>query len=354
MKSASKMNQTTMETESTLQLLKNYIEKIDSEDFLRDHDARFDGLRKQVDTKAAGLHPPLNVISKRIYKIADHTFFCIGLYDYKFCLLAKSIVHALETGNPLSLANNTRSLLEQVAVLSHCVSAINSMLDNLANQGTIEKIDKIITKAEATLNRTYSGQGGNKATSKETEAIHVNTAIASLGKEVAGAENLYDYLCEFVHPNFGNNLLVSSGSIGEGKIEKKANDSKVIQDISNASQLLFSYIISNNIRHPTVTWRTYHLVELCLQKGAKITNVFSAKSPTPIGDGKSKETAYHFKNARTSQEAMELSYEFLAKNGHSIDPTSRVNGGISDGYIYDVWETACGKIWFKIPIYQGI
>lgn len=340
--------------ESTKEILLKYIEKIEAEEFLRNHDERFEGLRKQVEAKSEKLAPPLNVISKRLFKIADHTFFMIGLYEYKFYLLAKSIVHAIETENPLSLANNTRSLLEQVAVLSHLTTALRAMLDNLTDQGKLENINRIISKAESALTRTYSGKGKSQGTDKESEAIHVHTAMESLGKEIQGAEDLYNYLCEFVHPNFGNNLLISSGELGKGKIERKSNDSKAVRDITSASHLLISFIASNNISYPAITWKTHHLVELCFQKGAKITNVFSTKKPTPTGDGKSKETAYHFKNARTHQEAMNLSYEFLMQNGLLTEGAKREIGGIDDGFVFDVWKTRIGKIWFKIPFYRGI
>ena len=51
---------------------------------------------------------------------------------------------------------------------------------------------------------------------------------------------------------------------------------------------------------------------------------------------------------------MKLSYEFLITNGHSVEPSKRTNGGIVDDYVYDIWNTTSGEIWFKIPFYKGI
>ena len=209
------------EIEVTIELLNNYILELQKNEFLRDHDERFSDLRKVVKNKAKNLNKPLNVVSERLYNIADGFFFIAEIFRYKFYLLAKSIIHAIETENPLSLANNTRSLLEQVAVVMYCTSSVVKMLDDLKNQGSIKKIDAILNKAEVILHRTYSGQGSKIDESKENEAIHVNTAIKSLSKELSDALDVYNYLCEFVHPNYGNNLLVSSGKLGEGKIKTK-------------------------------------------------------------------------------------------------------------------------------------
>ncbi|MUK28395.1 hypothetical protein [Aliivibrio fischeri] len=340
--------------ENTLITLREFVSEIEENDFLRNHDDLFGGLRKQVEKKSMKLKPPLNVVSKRLYYIADNTFYCIELFNYKFSLLAQGIIHAIETENPLSLANNTRSLLEQLAVFIYLVNHVSTMLEDLKDQGSIEKIDKIISKSEKVINRVYSGEGKNKAKSKDDEAIHVNDAIKELSKKVLDASETYDYLCEFVHPNYGSNVLVSSGELGKGQIEKKGLNSRNIQSIIMCSSSIFEFLSTRKIFHPVITWNVNHLVELCFQKGAKITNVFAEKKPVASGDGKTKETALHFKKARTSQEAMKLQYKYLEEIGCSINPSKRQNGGIKDGYVFDLWNTHLGEIWFKTPMYQGL
>lgn len=340
--------------EITLSALKEFVSDVEENEFLRDHDERFSGLRKQVKQKSSKLNPPLNAISKRLYDIADNTFYCIELFNYKFYLLAKAIIHAIETENPLSLANNTRSLLEQLAVFVFLVNHVSKMLDQLKGQGSLEKINKIIAKTEAILKRVYSGEGKKSAGSKEGEAIHVNTAMDELTKEIGDAQTAYDYLCEFVHPNFGSNFLISSGELGRGKIEAKDVGSEVISNIVNCGYSMFLFLNTKKILHPAVTWNVSHLVELCFLKGAKITNVFSEKEPLPIGDGRAKETAFYFKKARTSQEAIKLQYQYLESIGYNINLADRVNGGVKDGYVFDEWNTHLGIIWFKTPIYSGV
>ncbi len=340
--------------ENTLLLLNEFVSDTEKNDFFRDHDERFSGLREQVEKKASKLNPPLNVISKRLYSIADNTFFCIELFNYKFYLLAKAIIHSIETENPLSLANNTRSLLEQLAVFIFLINHVNQMLELLKNQGTLERINKIIAKPESILKRAYSGSGKNNSKSKDDEAIHVNAAIKELTKEIIDAQDAYDYLCEFVHPNYGSNFLVSSGELGKGKIETKGVSSKTVQSIVDCSYSIFLFLNTKKIFNPIVTWSVNNLVELCFLKGAKITNVFSEKEPLPYGDGKTKETAFYFKKARTSQEAVKLQYKYLESLGYKVNLADRVNGGIEGESIFDKWSTNIGVFWFKTPFVAGL
>jgi hypothetical protein len=259
-----------------------YISKSENNDFLRDHDSRFEGLRETVKNKSEKLKAPLNVITPRLYYIADHSFYCIQLFEYKYYLLAKGILNGLSENNPLSLANNCRSLLEQVATLSYCMQAVEEMLERLKDQGSLEKVNQIISKAENALQRTYAGQGKRDPSKPGPEAIHVNSAIKILEEKVGDAISSYDYLCEFVHPNYGNNFLISVGEIGKGKINTRGNSDETIIKIASIGLRLLEFSSQvNGLLYPTLTWRTHHLVELCLRKGAKITNIFSTKNRLP-------------------------------------------------------------------------
>jgi hypothetical protein len=336
-----------------------YIVKAEENDFLRDHDSRFEGLRATVKSKSTKINAPLNVMTPRLYYVADHSFYCMQLFEYKYYLLAKGMLSALRENNPLSLANNCRSLLEQIATLAYCMRAVKEMLESLKDQGSFEKINKIILKAEVVLQRTYAGQGKKNLSKPEVEAIHVSSSIKALDEELEGSIASYDYLSEFVHPNYGNNLLISSGEIGKGKIGSRSSSDKVILEIASIGIRLLEFCSqANGFFYPSLTWRAHHLVELCLRKGAKITNVFSIKRSLPEGDGRAKETAFFFKNARTSQEAQNLSYRYLFDNGYHLDAGGRVNGGVETEngriYVYDKWRTKDGELWFKIPSYSGI
>lgn len=335
-----------------LETLKQYIADIESNEILREHEERFYDLRIQIDKKAGRLKAPLNVVSKRLFKTADDAVYCTELFNYKFYLLAKGIINAIEDENPLSLANNTRSLLEQLAVFTYLMNNISQMLTNLKDQCSLEKIDKIVSKCEITIKRVYFGEGKKGINSNRDKAIHVNTAMAELSKEIIDADDMYGYLCEFVHPNYGNNLLISSGKLGQGKINRQSNNSTNVNDLIMHCHTIFTFLNEKKIALPLLALRISHIVELCFVKGAKITNIFSEKKPIASGDGKTKETAFYFEKARTSPEALKLQYRYLESIGHIIKPMDRRNGGIKDGYVYDVWNTKLGIIWFKTPVIE--
>ena len=303
----------------------------------------------EIDKKAAMLKAPLNVVSKRLFKIADDTAYSIELFNYKFYLLAKGVISAIEDENPLSLANNTRSLLEQLAVFTYLMNNISQMLTNLKDQGSVEKIGKILSKCETAIKRVYFGEGKKGINSNNDKAIHVNSAISELSKEITDVHDVYDYLCEFVHPNYGSNLLISSGELGKGKINKQSNSSKNVKNLIVYCYAIFTFLNTKKIAHPVLALSINNLVELCFVKEAKITNIFSEKQPITSGDGKTQETAFYFEKARTIHESMKLQYKYLQSTGYTINPMDRRNGGIKDGYVYDVWNTTSGVIWFKTP-----
>ncbi|OBU15005.1 hypothetical protein AYY20_20590 [Photobacterium aquimaris] len=305
-----------------------------------------------VKDKSKKLTVPLNVLSVRVYNIAEHTAFCMGLYNYKFYLLAKSVIAAINDNNPLSLANNTRSLVEQIAAITYLIESIEKMMSNLKDQGQLKKIDEILNKAEKNINRVYFGQGKGQSNGTDYKAVHINDSLGSLQKEIPDIHDLYSVLCEYVHPNFGNNKLVSSGQLGKGKFESIDINSESVIEILECSALVFDFLDQKRVYHPAVSARIYNFVEYFFVKGAKITNVFSQNNSKPTGDGKSQKTALFFKKARNAGEAIQLSYLYFS--GNNIEIYGRQNEGIEKGYIYDTYNTSNGVFWVKVPMYQSV
>lgn len=101
-----------------------------------------------------------------------------------------------------------------------------------------------------------------------------------------------------------------------------------------------------HIVKPIINLQDY--VNRSLTPGAKVSNVFSRKAAKPEGDGKTKETAFFFPKARTSGETIDMIYRYLRDSGIEETGTMATDYG-KDGYLYDVFETTHGKIWFKTP-----
>lgn len=344
-------------TEKAENLLKSFIEDIENNDSLRDHDKRFGAQSKRLKLEFKKITPPLNVISERLYTISKNTFYLIELFDYKIYLLAKGILNSIETSNPLTLANNTRAIIEQMAVYHYCIYSIGDMLESLKDQGVLVKISEIMGKCEKILQRTYAGQGKSYA-EDGAKAIHVNEAIKSLSTEIKDALEVYDYLCEFVHPNYGSNILVSSGDLGNGIIAARRLEDKNVENMLNIICSVLEHLNVKKIINPTVTWQLEHYVELCMMRKATLGGIFAVKKAIPIGDGKSIKDAYFFKNARTSQEGMQLMYQYLSDIGYKINPQDRQQvidiESLSLGYHIDLWDTPLGKMYFKTKRYVGV
>jgi hypothetical protein len=46
-------------------------------------------------------------------------------------------------------------------------------------------------------------------------------------------------------------------------------------------------------------------------------------------------------------------YQYLENIGYKVNLTDKQNGGVENGYAFDIWKTDVGTIWFKTPFFQG-
>lgn len=209
-------------------------------------------------------------------------------------------------------------------------------------------IHQAMDRAETFLHRAYYGKSRKIASEEDEQAIHVNDYLKALKKEVSDIEDVYDFLCEYVHPNYGSNILVSTGRLASGRLNPPEEFHRETLDrLQRYCFLCMLFLRGRGIEHGAIFIKLQNLFELCFARGAKVNNVFSIKVPKPDGDGKSRETAFFFPKARTAYEAISLCYEFLAKEGYKV--LGRHNGGLGAGVIYDVYQTDKGTIWFKVP-----
>ncbi len=66
------------------------------------------------------------------------------------------------------------------------------------------------------------------------------------------------------------------------------------------------------------------------------------------GSGNSKENAIYFNNASTFIDHIEMEREYIKQKNIKIT-NLRSFGEVTDKYLYDVYETSKGNIWFKVP-----
>jgi hypothetical protein len=82
---------------------------------------------------------------------------------------------------------------------------------------------------------------------------------------------------------------------------------------------------------------------------AKVSNVFSPKNIKPTGDGKTKETALFFPNARDHIEIYDLLYKFMKVR--RIEVGDRVLHGIDGNFLFETFDSSIGVMWHKVEIH---
>ncbi|HWT83242.1 MAG TPA: hypothetical protein VN648_31040 [Candidatus Methylomirabilis sp.] len=73
--------------------------------------------------------------------------------------------------------------------------------------------------------------------------------------------------------------------------------------------------------------------------------------PLPLkysGNGKTKDSAIYFVNARTYGEHLQMQDRFLEEKNIKVLGARR-GGGLEAGHIYDVYPTSNGELWFRVP-----
>lgn len=66
------------------------------------------------------------------------------------------------------------------------------------------------------------------------------------------------------------------------------------------------------------------------------------------GNGNSKENAIYFTNAMTFSDYIEMQQEYMKQNNLKVNGV-KSSGSVKDEYIYDIYETENGSVWFKVP-----
>lgn len=204
--------------DDAMRLLREYREHRERFRFLDDFENAMSAMQDSVSKGLELTREPLKTIAQRLFNLSKNGFFLIQVCECKINYLAEALLHAIECRNPVSLANNTRALIEHVAALVFVMQSLERLKDSLDGQGSEKKINEAIAKAEAILKRAYYGKSP-KGKDKAEAAPHIESeCLPALEKHVPDIREVYDFLCEYVHPNYGSNLLVSTGQLGKGRL----------------------------------------------------------------------------------------------------------------------------------------
>lgn len=254
---------------------------------------------------------------------------------------------SISSKNSIALAQGSRALLEHACVLELIANEIEKFKKGLDGLNEFSKIKNVFNKADSFIYRCYFGRSSKVEPDKARQAIHINDGLKLLKERLVDIDKDYDYLCEFVHPNHGSNLLVSASAM-----EKYLNSTD------------FNFDRDEIFRMVEIVTKTLNFLEECeffihsmiaklgsignrfATKGTKLTNVFSVRKPEIKGDGKTKKTALFVVNGRGALEEIEFIYAYFEKKSYQV--YGRVVADISDGFIYDLYETNKGKLWVRV------
>jgi hypothetical protein len=337
-------------TAGVIKLLQQYRERREEFHRFDEYDAVMDTLRATTAAKIDKINEPLKSVATRLFTVTDKGFFLLAVCEWKIDAIADALIQTISANNSIALANNTRALIEHLGAFVAVAKELDSLALALKGQNTAQGINHLLDKTERFLHRGYYGKSPKVTKDKNEQALHVESdCLAALKEEITDIYEVYDFLCEYVHPNYGSNALVSTGVLGAGRLNPPADFHRdTINRLLRYCALAMIFLKERGIVFAGVILRLQGLLDLCFVSQATIGNVFAKKAAKPRGDGTSKETAYFFPNARTKLEAMQLCYDFLANQGLQIQ--NRHIGTIDGTSIYDVFVTDDGSIWFKLPL----
>lgn len=205
-------------TEALSLLLNDFRRRQEAFSFLSNYDEAMARLREKYRLRIESIDSHLKLIAKDLFDIADQSFFLFQVIEWKIDYLAEGLLQAIESKNPLSLANNARGLVEHIASLAGVGSQIDRLENSLRGQQSEKAIKEVIGRAKDYLQRAYYGRSPTASEKQEPKSIHINDSLKVFSKEVKNIQEIYDFLCEYVHPNYGSNLLVSTGTLASGRL----------------------------------------------------------------------------------------------------------------------------------------
>lgn len=299
----------------------------------------FDALMKSLNEKVrlASSSGESGQAAKLLLNMAQDHFHLLLVGQYKVTEIGRGIVAALLAGNDSVFFNLARAFVEHTAAIAYQLTTLEKAVLDIPKKPNLDNLKLTIARHHKKAKTLYYN---------ERAAVHVNDMIKELVRHDPASKADYDALCEYVHPNYGSNQLVSSGHLGLGEIRAHVEElgpirSKAIRAVERCAALIN---LNLTIQATTHLVRISSWITISSEKGSKLSQVFSTKDAIS-GDGSSKEMALCFPNARTHFEAMESLYNYLKNK--NLDPEARRLIGTENDFMYEQITTKNGTLWVK-------
>ncbi|MET4841511.1 hypothetical protein [Bradyrhizobium japonicum] len=329
---------------ATILAIDEFISNQENLSFLNDFDNAMRGREERLPTR----HPSDAAdLSWQLYELARAHFYMLRVANLKIVKIARGISWAIKAGNATVQMSLVRSLLEHTAALSFQLKVLAALQDDLSRQADSRKLRQAIERHHETVRKIYFNQSYTRGTgTAEKPDFHVNDYRKVLQRDYPEQERAYDKLCEFVHPNYGSNYLVSSGELGHGLLDRGYSEYEPDIEFANTCtrtclELANHYETGASILLVFLDSR----VEIAGKSGNRPMTIFNDKGLSHEGDGRAKGSALYFTKARTHGEAVDMMHRYLRSESREFKHS--VIEGIDGGFLYERVETDVDTLWFK-------
>ena len=290
----------------------------------------------------------LYALALRLTKCGHDGYFVIRVCLHKISQLVQALCRAIEDNNAISLANNTRALVEHAAALAYVGQKMIDLISGLGGQTSEHRITEVLGRYETVMRRIYyGGSPKGKGTTREKAPHVTGDYLFLLEKDLPVIKDVYEFLCEYVHPNYGSNTLVSSGALSRGRLGVPCGDHpEVLKGFFLACYICIEYVREKAFRLTALAIQINEMANNCHHPGATVRNVFVSRKVVLEGDGLSRDSAIFFPNALSPFDDVQMTMKFLRELCPDENPIREYGPSIGC-FIYVIYSTSKGKMWFK-------
>jgi hypothetical protein len=331
-------------TQLAVRAIEGFLRKQGDLTYLNDFDEAFRSREQRLPNR--DLQNPTGRLAWLLYDLCRNHFFLLRVESLKLAEIARGVLWALQTGNPTVQLSLVRSLLEHLSALAFQVDELRKLSESLSRQNDPGKNMGTILKHQSIVERIYYGRDIHGGTG-HPKPFHVNDFRKVLQQDYQEQDIVYATLCDYVHPNYGSNSLVSSGKLGKGRLSQLPSAFGGQIDFANACtlkclELAADYELQGSAQLIVLDSR----IEIASRDGERPETVFRKKGLSHQGDGKSRETAMQFTKARSYGEAVEMIYRYIEQEKLQLTGP-RQTTAVADGFLFEVFQTSKGPVWFK-------
>ena len=331
-------------TQLAVQAIDGFLKKQGDLTYLNEFDEAFRGREQRLPSQES--QNPTVRMAWLLYNLCRNHFFLLRVESLKLAEIARGIRWALQSGNPTVQITLVRSLFEHTAALAFQVDELHKIYKNLLGQNEPGKIIGTIQKHDLIVERMYYGRDMHGAIG-HPEPFHVNNFRKVLQQDYQEQDIVYSTLCDYVHPNYGSNSLVSSGELGKGALSQPPSAFQAQIAFANGCAVRCLELAAGyELEGAAQLIRLDNRVEIASRDGERPTTVFSEKGLGYIGDGKSQKSAIQFTKARSHGEAVGMIYRYVKQEKLQLSGP-RQTTAVSDGFLFEVFQTSKGPVWFK-------